>query len=140
VLTYTHPSKEDLPQLDSWVASDPDHVGKSNGKYWINEPDKDGNVAKGVQCVKVTDDKGVVFYLKFTNTIMVDAQFSPDTSEEEKERIRKGLKEAFQFFYQALKKQGYHAMLFDSVSPTLVRFFGRFGFKRLTNFFKVGLL
>lgn len=133
MLKYRHPSESDLQKLNEWVAADPDHKDKCTGSYFIP------NGEAGTQCIEVSDDQGTVFYLKFTNAVFVDAQFSPISSSEERERIRAGLNEAFAYFSKTLKEKGYHAMLFDSVSPTLIRFFHKLGFRPLLDFFRVSL-
>ena len=131
MLKYKQSTEEDLPVLNEWVAADLDHAPKCEGSFFVLKPDE-----KGVQCIRVEDDQGIVFYLKLTNALLVDTQFPPNV---DKERTKAALTEAFQFFSAASKNMGYHAMLFDSVSPSLIRFFQRFGFKRLTDFFKVNL-
>ena len=133
MLQYRHPTADDIPKIDEWVKQDPDHIGKCDGSFFVLKPDD-----KGMQCIEVRDEQGVVFYLKFTNALIVDTQFAPE-SEVSKERVRDALKEAFGFFAASSKKLGYHGMLFESVSPTLILFFKRFGFKRLLDFFKVDL-
>lgn len=134
MLKYRHPSAEDLPKLNEWVAADPDHASNITGEFFLLKPDE-----KGVQCIEVQDDAGTIFYLKFTNAVLIDAEFPPNADKETRARVRKGLEEAFGYFHNTLKKLGYHAMLFDSVSPSLVRFFKKLGFKRLTDFFRVAL-
>jgi len=133
MLQYKHTTVEDIPKIDEWVKQDPDHVNKCNGSLFVLKPDE-----KGAQCIEVRDDEGVVFYLKFTNALIVDTQFGPE-SEVSKDRVRDALKDAFVFFSASSKNLGYHAMLFESVSPSLIAFFKRFGFKRLFDFFKVEL-
>lgn len=136
MLKYRHPTEDrDRAVLDAWVASDPDHCNTTTGSYFLVDPVKDA----GQVAIAVEDDEGTVFYLKFTNAVFVDAQFPPDLSEAQRARARSALNEAFVFFSQSLKKQGIHAMLFDSVSRPLIRFFEKKGFKRLKDFFKVGL-
>lgn len=137
---YRHPDETDLPQLEEWIAADPDHQDKSTSKFWIPEKHADGNLVKGIQCIAVSDDKGPVFYLKFTNAVLIDTQFAPlmDT-DEDKERVRAGIKQAFKDFTPGLKNMGFHSMLFDSVSRSLIRFMEKLGFQRRSDFFKVNI-
>ena len=138
MLKYRHTVAEDLPTLDAWVKADPAHQHLT-GSHFILQPD-----VKGVQCIEVEDDKGTVFYLKFTNAIIVETQFPPSlgmnfTELRQRVRISKALKEAFGYFAASSKHLGYHAMLFNSVSESLIAFFEKLGFKKLTDYFKVNL-
>lgn len=138
MLTYRHPTIDDIPRLNAWIAQDPDHLRKCDGSFFVLAPDKDGNVPKGMQCIEVMDEEGTVFFLKFTNALIVDTQFAPE-AQVSKERVSAALKSAFALFSVNSKKLGYHAMLFESVSAGLIQFFEKFGFKRLFDFFKVEL-
>lgn len=140
MLKYRHTSAEDLPKLNEWVAADPTHKDLFTGEHFILKPDD-----HGVQCIEVLDDLGTVFYLKFTNALIVEAQF-PEKMKlgtfgalRQQLRVSKGLKEALGFFMLSTKKLGYHALLFNSVSDSLVQFFEKLGFSKLTDYFKVDL-
>ena len=138
MLKYRHTVAEDLPQLDAWVKADPAHQHLT-GSHFALQPDE-----KGVQCIEVEDDKGTVFYLKFTNALLVETQFPPSLGMNfaelrQRVRISKALKEAFGYFAASSKQLGYRAMLFNSVSASLITFFEKLGFKRLTDYFKVNL-
>lgn len=135
MLKYRHTSPENLPQLDQWVAEDSVHKDQFTGSHFILPEEK---APKGVQCIEISDEQGILFYLKLTNAVLVEAQFPPK-DEVTPERIRRGLREAFGFFSHRLREMGYHAMLFDSVSKSLIRFFEGFGFKRIPDFFRVSL-
>jgi hypothetical protein len=140
MLKYRHPTKEeDLVRLNEWVAEDPDHCKTTSGSFLIVEPDSNGKMPTGKTAIAVEDEHGVVFYLKFTNAVLVDTQFPPDLSEEERARRKAAISEVFGFFSNRLKGMGYHAALFESVSQPLVQFMERVGFKRLKDFFKVSL-
>ena len=138
MLQYKHTTKEDIPKIDEWVQQDPDHKDKCTGSFFVLQPDEKGAIPKGMQCIEVRDDQGVVFYLKFTNALIVDTQFAPEI-EVSKERVRDALKEAFVMFSASSKNLGYHAMLFESTSASLIAFFNKFKFRPLLNFFKVDL-
>ena len=139
MLKYRHTNAEDLPQLDAWVKADPAHQHLT-GSHFMLQPDENG-----VQCIEVEDDKGTVFYLKFTNALAcgdaVPSVSRDESSPKLRQRVRisKALKEAFGYFGASSKQLGYHAMLFNSVSESLIAFFEKLGFKRLTDYFKVNL-
>ena len=138
MLKYRHPTVDDLPKINKWITEDSDHRSKCDGSYFVLMLDKDGNLPKGMQCIEVLDEQGTVFFLKFTNALIVDTQFAPE-SEVSKDRVRIALKEAFGFFSISSKNLGYHAMLFESVSKSLIWFFQKLGFKQEFDFFKVNL-
>src|SRR5580693_6150207 len=106
MLKYRHPTVDDLPKISKWISEDPDHKDKCDSSYFILALDKDGNVPKGTQCIEVLDEQGTVFFLKFTNALIVDTQFAPE-SEVSKDRVREALKEAFGFFSISSKNLGY---------------------------------
>lgn len=138
-LTYRHPTIDDLPKLNEWVAADPDHNGKCDGSFFVLLPDKDGKVPRGIQCIEVLDEQGTVFFLKFTNALIVDAQFPPNVDADQKIRIAKALKDAFVYFSVSSKGLGYHELLFESISMSLTSFFSRLGFRKAADFFRVNL-
>lgn len=139
MLKYRHPTAEDIPKLNKWVAADPVHKDTMKGSDFVLEADDKGNVPKGIQCIEVRDEKGVVFYLRFRNALVVETQFPPTTDRREKVRIARALKEALAFFMGTSKGLGYHAMFFNSMSDTLIQFFEKLGFSRIKDFFKVDL-
>lgn len=133
MLKYRHPTIEDLPKLNEWISVDPDHRNKCTGDFFLLKPED-----KGMQCIAVEDDIGTIFFLKFTNVLSVDVQFPPEENSD-KERIREALKEALAYFSVSSRNLGYHGMIFESVSRSLIQFFQKLGFKRLIDFFKVDL-
>ena len=145
MLKYRHTTLEDVPKIEEWIALDPAHAGKMTAADFVLLPDADGKITKGIQCIEVQDEKGVVFYLEFVNALIVKTQFPPVAADTEfgkaREQIRvaRALKEAFGYFAIASKNLGYHAMLFDSVSESLVAFFEKLGFKKLVDYFKADL-
>lgn len=139
MLKFEHSTVEDIPVINEWVKADPDHIAKCDGSFFVNVPRADGSIPKGIVCLKAQDENGTVFFLKFTNALIVDAQFPPTTTDEEREKLRKDLGEAFVNLTLSFKNLGYHAMFYESISTSLIRFFGRFGFRRAVDYFKVGL-
>jgi hypothetical protein len=137
-MKYPISSEQDLPQLKRWVDADPAHKNVIEPGFWIR-PVSDGGVPEeGIQCLRVEDDKGAVFYLRMENAIRVYVQFPPE-EEISKSRLSSALRRAMWFIGGGAKKAGYHEMMFDSKSPSLVAFFERLGFKILENNFRVRL-
>ena len=139
MLKYGHPKAEDIPKIDSWIAADPAHAGVMKGSDFVLQPNSDGEIPMGIQCIEVSDESGVVFYLRFQNALIVETQFPPTTDRREKVRLARALKESLAFFMGTSKRLGYHGLFFNSVSETLIQFFEKLGFKRLTDHFRVNL-
>ena len=139
MLKYRHPTAENIPKIDEWVAVDPVHAGVMKGSDFVLQADENGVMPKGIQCIEVSDENGVVFYLRFRNALIVETQFPPATDGREKVRLARALKEALAFFMGSSRNLGYHALFFNSLSESLIQFFEKFGFVRITDFFKVNL-
>lgn len=145
MLHYKHTAVEDIPKIAEWVAADPAHKDIMKAEDFVLIANDKGDLPKGVQCVEVSDDNGVVFYLRFRNALIVETQFPPIESStkfgpiRQRVRIAKSLKEALVYFMGTSRRLGYHAMFFNSVSDALILFFEKLGFKKLTDHFKVDL-
>lgn len=136
-MEYRTPDEKDIPQLEEWVSQDVFHRGHLTAKHWIPAKGADGQPEKGVRHLAVSDESGVVFYLRLTNVMRVEVQFPPAGDEI---RVAGGLKEAFSFVSINAKKMGYKEMLFDSVSSHLISFFKKLGFEPVKDHYKVSLL
>lgn len=130
MLTYRAPSEKDLPALTEWVSQDEFHR-HLKADHWIPKNEK------GIVHLAVSDEKGVVFYLRMTNVMRVEVQFPPAG---EPLRVAKALKEAFSFVSLKAKALGYKQIMFESVSSHLISFFSRLGFEPVKDEFKVNLL
>lgn len=137
-MKYTPTTEADLETLNRWVTLDPAHKDDTTGAFWLVPLDKDGKQLPGIICLKVEDDNGAVFYLKFENAVRVYAQFPPE-SEVNQLRVSKALRHAFFFLGSGLKRKGYYEMFFDSMSGSLIDFFKKLHFEEVKNFFKVRL-
>lgn len=136
-MNYTLPAEADFVELTEWVSKDPHHRNVITADHFMPKKDKDGNFEKGVVYVKVTDEIGTIFYLRLSNVMRAEVQFSPDA---DPERVRVALRQTFSFVSIKAKAMGYKEMLFDSVSTHLIRFFERLGFKPVKDHYKVTLL
>jgi hypothetical protein len=145
MLKYRHTSVDDTQKIGEWVAADPSHKDIFKPEDFILLPDANGNIPKGIQCIEVQDEKGTVFYLRFRNALIVETQFAPTSDVRDfgylrqQIRVSKALKEALAYFSVASKNLGYYAMFFNSVSESLINFFEKLGFTRLTDYFKADL-
>lgn len=145
MLKYRHTTVEDIPKIDEWIAADPVHKDVMTGADFVLVPDENNHIPKGLQCIEVEDERGIVFYLRFKNALIVETQFPPATAPnafgalKHELRIAKALKEAFGYFAASSKTLGYHAMFFNSVSASLIGFFNKLGFQKVVDYFKVDL-
>jgi len=136
-MDYRTPDENDIPQLEEWISQDVFHQGRLTAKHWIPALDAEGQPEKGVRHLAVSDESGVIFYLRLTNVMRAEVQFPPAG---DSVRIAKGLREAFSFVSLTAKKMGYREMIFDSVSNHLIAFFKKLGFEPIKDHYKVVLL
>jgi hypothetical protein len=132
MLKYRHPTSEDISKIDAWISVDPAHKDTMTTADFMLS-------GKGTQCVVVEDDDGTVFYLRFRNALIVETQFPPVTNRKEKVRVARALDKALDYFKAWGKHEGYCALLFNSISQSLISFFEKRGFKPLVNYFKAAL-
>jgi hypothetical protein len=132
-MRYRKTSAEDLARLNEWVAVDPAHKDVITGSFFAPSGDH-----KGVTYMTVEDEQGAVFYLRLENALRVYAQFPPG-EEKNNMRLTIALKHAFIFVSRWAEGNGYHEMLFDSMSNKLINLFKRFKFQELANTFQVKL-
>lgn len=135
-MNYTLPTEADLPELTEWVSKDPYHKDIITADHFMPKPDKDGNFENGIVYLKVSDEAGTVFYLRLSNVMRTEVQFSPDATSE---RMRDALRKAFSFVSAKARSMGYREMIFDSVSQHLISFFDKLGFEPIKNHYKISL-
>lgn len=146
MLKYRHTTVEDLPQIEQWIAADPAHASVMKGSDFVLIPDAEGNPPKGRQCIEVSDEDGVVFYVHLKQAMIMEVQFPPVAKEKtinsnrQKIRVARSTKEVVEFFCFAAKKLGYYTMFYQSVSEHLIAFCEKhLGFQKADNFHKVEL-
>lgn len=111
--------EEDRAEIDAWIASDPGHVGKMTADFFIRIP------LTSIACV-LEDDKGPAMYVRFDDegrSTRAHIQFAPD-----RRRIVRALEEGYPAVAQTMKARGFHAIIFDSCSPALMKWMAGFGF------------
>lgn len=111
---------------EKWLALDREHCDTSDLSFWMPPTE---NRHKGTDYLAVEDSIGVVGYVVLENILRIHCQFPPDT---EKDRIR----EAMGVFIAKLKQEArpqYKQLIFESVSPALIWFLRKFGFRRSKN-------
>jgi hypothetical protein len=72
------------------------------------------------------DDQGPIAYVNIRNVALATIQFA-DVG---KDRLRKGIEEAFPQFAEGLKKAGALGIIYESKNPVLIWFLRKFGFRQ----------
>ena len=130
--------EEDRKQLNEWIAASPS-THQVSTDFWINKRDENGSLKElGVKTLVIEDESGKVFHLRVENVMRVYVQFPPDTLIDP-ERTKDALMQSFKTIAGNGIRLGYKEMLFDSTAKPLIRFFKKFGFKKLDDTFGVRL-
>lgn len=118
-VTFRAVTENDRTQVESWIASDPAHRNVSADLLL------DGNGSASVYAIE--DDKGTVMYVRQEtegSCVRLHAQFCTSSK-----RSFNSLKEAYPVVKADAKARGFTGIIFDSVSPALVRCMMDLGFK-----------
>jgi len=118
LIQFLPTSTDDLPQLTEWIALDPDHAGKMAAAWWMQ-----GQI---LSC-RVEDGMGPVMYLRIDREGMMarlHIQFGPVA----KSRIARAFIDGIPRMKSMLVGSHYTAMIFESVSESLISFMGQMGF------------
>ena len=134
-MKYLETNEQDIDQIQKWTKADCVHKGVIAPSFWIPPVDADGHRVPGIKCLKVEDEVGCVFYMRFENAVRVYVQFPPE-AEVEKSRLGSALRRMFFFLGGGLKKTGYHEAIFDSQSDHLVEFMKSLGIESLKDTYR----
>ena len=116
-LWLQHVRPEHWRLLEEWIAADPDHRGQTVAA-WL-EPQG------GVQQLVAVDRSGPLMFIRCSNAMRLDIQFSPET----RMRTALALKDGLPFLARMFRAQGYRELIYESGSPRLVDFLQRLGFR-----------
>jgi hypothetical protein len=124
----------DLRLAIEWTAADPDHRGKIDPEFWLEQ-------RPGMDSVVVEDQSGPVFFFKTCLLVerkqvmereqdeediriiaQVFIQFMPCATEEDRERTRQALMEGTAWLAPVLEQSGAEEMFFDTRQPKLIAF------------------
>lgn len=111
-------AEDHTPLLEEWIAADPDHAGRVDAAAWLAS-------ANGVQNLLCVDRAGPLLFLRCSNALRLDIQFSPGSERRTARTLRTGLP----WLAGEFRKQGYRELIYESRSPRLVRFLERIGFR-----------
>lgn len=124
----------DLDLAREWTAADEVHKGTIAGNFWIEQ-------GAGVDCYLLSDGQGPLFFYRMERAVTARVgneepvyffrlepavrlliQFSPVTTEQERQRTRRGLIAGARWLAGMLGTSGVGEIFFDSTSKLLRRF------------------
>lgn len=117
----------DREKLNLFIAADPDHVGKSQAQFWIDQ-------GAGVESLVFNDGAEekpgpTDIFVRFTMVARLDVQFPPNADRGARMAIGQLMKNGMPWLMAELKKRGIREVVFDSKSPGLIAMCKRFGFE-----------
>ena len=115
--------RKDWRRAVQWTAADPDHAGKINPEFWLEQ-------RPGMDSVMVEDSQGPVFFFKtqllITKekriTAQVFIQFMPRETVEDGNRTRQALTEGMAWLEPVLQQSGAEEIFFTSRQLKLIAF------------------
>jgi hypothetical protein len=123
MINFSLSTPDDLPQIAEWISADPYHQHLGQPEWWIT-----GN---GILAFCLMDDVGPLTYVRLDDEgeyARIHIQFAPEEVVS-KRRLVVGLIRGLQMVLSFIKDRGYKGLVFESVSPTLIAFFQKQGFK-----------
>lgn len=120
MLTVRKVTPGDRGLLEAAAKADPFHQKAGlTGEHWANGA-----------TLMWSDDQGLVVALRTTNVARVDVQFLS----QDRQRNARALVEGFWRYVSVLEQRGVSEIIFNTESPSVVRFFEkRFNFRHLGN-------
>lgn len=119
MIKLTASNMDDVPQLTEWVAADPYHQHQSQPEWWLT-----GN---GLLAFCLSDDKGPLTYVRLDEDgdyVRIHTQFAPE-SVVSKRRLIVGMVDCMMRLIDLYKGQK-AGLIFQSVSPALIAFMGKY--------------
>jgi hypothetical protein len=126
-LKFTATTSDDLPIIANWSALDPWHQNKNiPPEWWLT-----GN--SPLLAGRIDDVLGTVLFFRFDSEsdgtqARVHLQFAARDIVN-KERLVSVLSRGFPVVAREMKSRGFKSIVFESISPSLINFFGQLGFK-----------
>jgi hypothetical protein len=116
----------DREKLNQFIAADPDHAGKSQAQFWIDQ----GAGVESIVFNDGTEEKrgDTDIFVRLTMVARIDVQFPPNEERGARMAIGQLMKQGMPWLMAELKKRGIREVIFDSTSPGLVATCRRFGF------------
>lgn len=111
--------------LKEYLAADPEHSQTSTPSFWLPPAIEH----KGAKYLAVEDEKGVIGFLVLENVVRIHAQFAPP---DQIDRTRAATANVMTQIQKWARPQ-YREIIFQSISPGLIWFLRKFGFRRSKN-------
>ena len=110
-------SEQDRSEVESWIAAEPTHANNTFEFYQ----------QANTRSLLYSDEEGPVLVVKFTPSLVMDAEFNPRASGK---RIAAIMSEGFPELERQAKEQGFRSIVYESVSEKLIKFCEKYmGFK-----------
>jgi len=130
MIKFTSTLPDDQPQILRWALADPYHCAKASidgPGWWLT--------GQGVLSGCIEDAGGPTMYFRFDlegELVRLHTQFAPE-NEVTKTRVIRVISRAIPALAFKAKQEGAKGFVFESVSPLLIRFMDRMGFKSVEN-------
>ena len=113
---------QDIPKLSEWIQADPYHKDSMDPLWWLT--------GQGLLCFKVVDDEGTAFFMRVDkeSRLRLHTQFAPE-SEVSKKRAAFGLVWGLPAMVSLARQEGLIGLVFESTSPSLIKFMEKHGFR-----------
>lgn len=122
MITFRPTEIQDLVMVTGWTLQDPVHKNIAPA-FWTEPAVENKHV-----CYVIEDEEGPVIFVRQEregNNLRLHTQFPPDS----RKRVAASLERAYPFVKEWALEHKIEAIVFESESPTLIRFMARFGFK-----------
>ena len=132
MIKFTSTLLDDQSQILRWALHDPYHcsgIDSTGPGWWLTGSD---SLVAG--CIE--DERGPVMYYRFdlekNDLVRMHTQFAPP-DEVSPLRVIRSIRQAMQVFIIDGKQKGAKGFIFQSTSPTLIRFMATLGFEPFEN-------
>jgi hypothetical protein len=115
---------KDISRIQRWTDADIYHKGQNSPSWWVT--------GQGLLSFSIHDEKGPLFFVRMDSGeyIRLSVQFAP-LEEVGKLRLIRAMLQTLPKLIEVAKKEKGKGLIFDSESPTLVRFMEKMGFKNV---------
>jgi hypothetical protein len=126
MINFTPTTYADRVQILQWITLDPYHTqDASEESVDLFLTDRDNLLSCAVK-----DEEGIVFYLQLRQEgelVRIGTQFGPE-DQVSKKRVVEAIKDALVSTKVLVESAGAEGFVYESVSPSLIKFMSSFGF------------
>ncbi len=130
MIRLTETIEADVPQIKEWLAADPWHRDDSR-----NVPEL-MTTGHGLLCFCLQDDEGPLAYFKLTEEgelVRIAIQFAPEEIVSKKRLVIALVQAGIPSMKMFASNNGFKGLVFESISPLLIAFGEKQGFKSVGN-------